>query len=139
LLNTENDKPKPTTTMIRLTIPLIIILFLNSSFTKYSPSNSLVNTRLVNAADLKEYEGTYSFDSDSPVHKFIITIKDNDLYGEADSYGANKLIKQTDADTFLSTSSYGSTIVFTRDTSTKKITGLNLIIQGNTLKATRDH
>jgi hypothetical protein len=73
----------------------------------------------------------------SPISSFVITVKDGDLYGEADSYGANKLLKQAEEDKFVSTSSYGSTIIFTRD-ATKKVNGLQLIIQGNTLEATRD-
>ncbi len=86
----------------------------------------------------KEYVGTYTFTGDSPLNIFIITVKDNDLYGEADSYGANKLLKQSDPDKFLSTSSYGSTIIFLRDKNSKKVTGLQLIIQGTTLEATKN-
>ncbi|QHT72254.1 DUF3471 domain-containing protein [Rhodocytophaga rosea] len=118
--------------------PFILILLLTSSFTTSTPTNSFSGLHFFNVADVKEYEGIYSFQEDSPVRKYTITSKDNDLYGEADSYGANKLVKQAEADTFVSTSTYGSTIIFTRDGSTKKVTGLRLIIQGNTLQASRD-
>lgn len=90
-------------------------------------------------ADLKEYTGMYTFTtSGSPISAFHITEKQGDLYGEADSYGANKLLKQAEADKFVSTSSYGSTIIFLRHAQTKKVNGLQLIIQGNTLEATKD-
>jgi hypothetical protein len=81
------------------------------------------------ADSLAEYVGEYKMSDFFGVYK--ITIDGGDLYGEADSYGANKLIKQKEADTFVSTSSYGSTIIFTRDATTKKVTGLKLMLQGN--------
>ena len=91
------------------------------------------------ATDLQEYVGVYTFTtSDSPITKFRITEKEGELYGEADSYGANKLLKQSEADKFVSTSSYGSTIIFVRQADTKQVTGLQLIIQGNTLEATKE-
>ncbi len=107
-----------------------------------SKATSFRNTPTVHSisqpVDLEEYAGKYTFTtSGSPISSFVITVKDGDLYGEADSYGANKLLKQAEEDKFVSTSSYGSTIIFTRD-ATKKVNGLQLIIQGNTLEATRD-
>lgn len=90
-------------------------------------------------ADLQEYVGVYTFTtSGSPITNFIVTAKQEELFGEADSYGANKLLKQAEADKFVSTSSYGSTIIFIRDAESKKITGLQLVIQGNTLEAAKE-
>ena len=86
---------------------------------------------------LTAYAGTYSFDSGSPLNKFVVTVDKNELYGDADSNGANKLLRQTTDDTFKSTSSYGSIITFTRD-ATKAVTGVTLSVQGTELRATRD-
>jgi hypothetical protein len=118
---------------------LILFILINPSSKTYTSILIVSKGQHVKHVDLKEYEGTYSFQADSPVRKFIITSKENEIFGEADSYGANKLIKQAEADTFLSTSTYGSTVIFTRDATTKKVSGLRLIIQGTTLEATRDN
>lgn len=91
------------------------------------------------AADsLTAYVGTYTFTSGSPVSKYIITADKGILYGEADSYGKNKLVKQPAADTYQSTSSYGSMITFVRDATTKAVTKLMLSAQGNDLSAQKD-
>jgi hypothetical protein len=47
------------------------------------------------------------------------------------------LLKQKDVDTYISTSSYGSTIIFTRDATTKKVTGIKMILQGNEVIGTK--
>lgn len=67
-----------------------------------------------------------------------ITTEGRDLYGEADSYGRYKLLKQDEPDTYKSTSSYGSIIVFSRDASTGRITGLTLRIMGQEAVAKRE-
>ena len=91
------------------------------------------------AADsLKAYAGSYSFESGSPLQKFVVTAEKGDLYGEADSYGKNKLVKQPKADMYQSTSSYGSIITFVRDAATKTITGLTLALQGSEIAAKKD-
>lgn len=100
-----------------------------SIWAKPVPAKKLLLHKIIVADSLAEYVGEYKMSDLFSVYK--ITIDGGNLYGEADSYGANKLIKQKDADTFLSTSSYGSTIVFTRDAATKKVTGLKLNAQGN--------
>jgi hypothetical protein len=101
-----------------------------------SPLHSVIQT---DDANLEDYAGMYTFTtSGSPVSAFHVTVKDGNLYGEADSYGANKLLKQAEADKYVSTSSYGSTIIFLRNAESKKVNGLQLIIQGNTLEATKD-
>ncbi len=88
----------------------------------------------VSADTLKQYVGAYTMKGDVPFETFNVTVKDGYLYGEADSNGANKLIKQKDKDNFLSTSTYGSTIIFVRNDA-QKVIGLQLIVQGNTLSA----
>lgn len=90
------------------------------------------------AANLKEYAGNYTFADGSPVAKFTVLEKDGEIFGEADSYGSNKLVKQSEADTYQSTSSYGSIIVFQRDPTTKAVTGLILKVQGQEVAAKKD-
>lgn len=87
------------------------------------------------SADLQAYAGTYEFASGSPIGQFVIKLEKGDLYGEADSYGSNKLLKQPEPDTFKSTSQYGSVLTFTRDAATKAITGFKMAIQGQELVA----
>lgn len=103
-----------------------------------------VNAQTTSAAsadstNLKAYAGSYTFASDSPLQKYVITVDKGDLYGEADSYGKNKLVKQAKADTYQSTSSYGSMITFVRDASTKAITSLTIAIQGTELSAKKEN
>lgn len=96
-----------------------------------------VTTTATDTTDLRAYAGHYTFASNGYFSAATVTVKDGALYGEIDSYGNNKLLPQKDADTFQSTSSYGSVYQFTRDT-TKKVTGLKLTLQGNTVEATKD-
>lgn len=100
-----------------------------SIWAKPVPVKKMILSKNMVADSLAEYVGEYKMSDLFSIYK--ITLDGGNLYGEADSYGANKLLKQKDADTFLSTSSYGSTIVFTRDATTKKVTGLKLNAQGN--------
>lgn len=88
---------------------------------------------------LKAYTGSYTFPSGSPLQKYVITADKGELFGEADSYGKNKLVKQTKADTFQSTSSYGSMITFVRDAATKAVTSLSIAAQGTELTAKKDN
>lgn len=91
------------------------------------------------SANLKAYAGSYTFASGSPVQKYSITVDKGELYGEADSYGKNKLVKQAKADTYQSTSSYGSIIIFVRDAATKAVTSLNMSAQGTELSAKKEN
>lgn len=91
------------------------------------------------STNLKTYAGSYTFASGSPIQKYTITADKGDLYGEADSYGKNKLVKQDKVDTYKSTSSYGSIITFVRDATSKAITGLTMAIQGTELTAKKDN
>ena len=96
-----------------------------------SASNPTISTP---ADSLSEYVGTYEMKDASYFAAYIITLKDGVLYGEADSNGANKLVKQKEADKFQSTSSYGSIITFVRNAD-KTITGLTVNLQGTSLEA----
>ena len=112
--------------------------------TKPAPATTTATaiTATASSADttnLSAYAGSYSFASGSPIQKFVVSAEKGDLYGEADSYGKNKLVKQAKSDTYQSTSSYGSIITFVWDTATKAITGLTLAIQGTELAAKKDN
>lgn len=89
------------------------------------------------STNLSAYAGAYTFESGSPVQKFTVSAEKGDLYGEADNLGKNKLVKQSKADTYQSTSSYGSMITFERD-ATKAVTGLTLSAQGTTISAKKE-
>jgi hypothetical protein len=84
---------------------------------------------------LSEYVGTYKMKDNGYFSEFKITLKEGFLYGEADQNGANKLLKQEKADTFKSTSQYGSIITFKRNAETKKVIGLSLLIQDTEMNA----
>jgi hypothetical protein len=90
------------------------------------------------SVDVNQYVGKYNLGNNGVIPSYTITVKDGQLYGEAEGYGAFKLVKQKDADTWQSTSSYGSMILFTRDAKTNAVTGLKLTIQGNELIGTRE-
>jgi hypothetical protein len=83
---------------------------------------------------LKQYVGSYKMKGDSPFAIYAITFADGSIFGEADSYGANKLVKKDGADKFQSTSSYGSIITFIRNAD-KKVIGLKMEIQGSEIFA----
>jgi hypothetical protein len=91
------------------------------------------------SANLNAYAGTYTFQSGSPIQKFTVSIEKGELYGEADTFGKNKLVKQAKADTYQSTSSYGSMITFVKDVANKTITGLTLSAQGTELVAKKEN
>ncbi|GAB3995329.1 hypothetical protein GCM10028807_35190 [Spirosoma daeguense] len=88
------------------------------------------------STNLTVYAGSYTFESGSPVQKYTVTSDKGELFGAADDFGKNKLIKQK-ADTYKSTSSYGSVITFTRDAN-KAVTGFTMAIQGSELSAKKD-
>ncbi len=90
------------------------------------------------STNLSAYTGVYTFGSGSPVQKFTVSNEKGDLYGEADSFGKNKLVKQAKADTYQSTSSYGSIITFVRDAANQAVTGLTLAAQGTELSANKE-
>ncbi|MCX6217460.1 DUF3471 domain-containing protein [Spirosoma sp.] len=96
-------------------------------------------TAPADTSKLKAYVGSYTFASGSPIQKFTVTAEKGELFGEADTYGKNKLVKQAKANTYQSTSSYGSIITFAWDTATKAVTSLTMSVQGTELTAKRDN
>ena len=116
------------------------LLLLTTAITSNAQTQSA--TAPVPSADstnLSAYSGSYTFGSGSPVQKFTVSTEKGELFGEADGYGKNKLVKQSKTDTYQSTSSYGSIITFMRDTATKAVTGLTLAAQGTELIAKKDN
>jgi hypothetical protein len=91
--------------------------------------------RQIAADSLDEFLGEYKMKEYFASYK--VTKDGGFLYGEADSYGNNKLLKQKEVDTYVSTSSYGTTIIFTRDPTTKKVTGIKMLLQGNEVIGTK--
>ena len=89
------------------------------------------------STNLSAYTGVYSFNSGSPIQKFTVSTEKGELFGEADGFGKNKLVKQAKADTYQSTSSYGSIITFVRDA--KAVTGLTLAAQGTELVGKKEN
>jgi hypothetical protein len=112
------------------------LILLGSFLTVTSAANA--QTTSTDSTMLKAYAGSYRLESGSPIQTFTVTTEKGDLYGEADSYGKNKLVKQDKADTYQSTSSYGSLITFIRDANTNAVTGLTIGAQGTVLTAKKE-
>jgi|GEM_PF-2072190 len=103
-----------------------------------SPASHLPNSyQAASAADLSDYVGTYSFADNGTFFKLVVTVQNGKLFGKVDGNDNFEWVKQDAADTFKSTSSYGSVFVFTRDAS-GKVTGFKMQIMGNDLVGTRD-
>lgn len=122
-------------------LPKRVVFFLFGLMTIAATAKAQTTVTPTSSADstnLSAYAGSYTFGSGSPVQKFTVTAENGTLFGEADSYGKNKLVKQPQADTYQSTSSYGSMITFERDATTKAVTGLSLSAQGTQLAAKKD-
>ena len=111
---------------------ILTVLFVGSLLT-------FAKAQTASPDSVKAYVGSYTFASGSPIQKYTITTDKGDLFGEADSYGKNKLVKQAKADTYQSTSSYGSMITFVRDAASKAVTSLSMAIQGSELTAKKDN
>lgn len=110
-------------------------LISTTAFAQSTASTS--GTATAPTANVADYAGTYTFAAGSPLSTYTVTIKDGDVYGDA-GMGNFNLVKQAKADQYQSTSSYGSIITFTRDASTKAVTGLTLAVQGQEISATKD-
>lgn len=121
---------------MRHLLTIFLMLGLSSLLTVAQAQTSTAPA--ADSTTLKAYAGTYTFESGSPVQKYTISTEKGALYGEADTMGKNKLVKQDKADTFQSTSSYGSILTFQRDAAAKTVTGFSMAIQGSTLTATKD-
>ncbi|MDB5241368.1 MAG: hypothetical protein JWP57_1993 [Spirosoma sp.] len=124
------DKPMKTLLTTCLLASLLAVATTISS-TAQTVQPATVPTPSADSTNLSAYIGVYSFNSGSPIQKFTVTTEKGELYGEADGFGRNKLVKQAKADTYQSTSSYGSIITFVRDA--KAVTGLTLAAQGTEL------
>jgi hypothetical protein len=96
---------------------------------KPTPLKKTIPQKQIIADSLDEFLGEYKMTEYFSVYK--VTKEGGFLYGEADSFGSNKLLKQKEADTYVSTSSYGTTIIFTRNPASKKVTGIKMLLQGN--------
>lgn len=118
-----------------LTTLLLFLCATATAFATPAPNQPVVNR--ADSTDLQAYAGTYLFESGSPINQFVVKLEKGELFGEADAYGANKLLKQEQPDTFKSTSQYGSILTFRRDPATKAVTGFKMAIMGQELVATR--
>jgi hypothetical protein len=76
----------------------------------------------------EDYAGSYKMASFFTNLK--TQVKDGALYGELDSYGQYLFKALEEADTFQSTSSYGTVFVFRRDPSTKRVVGVTVKLMG---------
>lgn len=110
--------------MKKILFTLSLSLILTAVMAKNAPTTSPA----IDTAGLEQYAGIYNFDGQ--LTKATVIVKENSLFSEVDSYGSNKLIALQDADTFQSTSSYGSIYVFQRDPATKMVTGVILKLMG---------
>ncbi len=117
-----------------LTLPLVLLFGLLAMGT-----GAIAQTTTADSAALKAYVGTYTFGTDSPVRKYVVTLNKGDLLGQADDMASHKLVKKEGNDTYQSTSSYGSVITFIRDAGTKGITGFTMAVQGTELSAKKDN
>ncbi|MBO0939120.1 DUF3471 domain-containing protein [Fibrella sp. HMF5335] len=118
---------------MKFMLPLLLVfgLIASPSFAQ-TPAPARTDT-----TNLAAYAGTYTFASGSPISSYTVVVKDGSLSGDA-GMGNFKLVKQPKADTFQSTSSYGSIITFIRDATTKAVTGLTLAAQGQELSAVKE-
>ncbi len=121
--------------MKKFIIIALCIGALTSPWAKSTPIKKPVFQKQTVADSLDEYIGEYKMKEYFSIYK--ISKDGGFIYGEADNYGNNKLLKQKEIDTYVSTSSYGSIIIFTRDVTTKKVTGIKMILQGNEVVGTK--
>jgi hypothetical protein len=122
-------------TMKKLILIALCISAYTSISAKTTPIKKPIFQKQIVADSLDEFVGDYKMKEYFAAYK--VTKDGGFLYGEADSYGNNKLLKQKEADTYVSTSSYGTTIVFIRDPATKKVTGIKMLLQGNEVVGTK--
>lgn len=108
------------------------------TFAARQPGTPTQTTQQADSTALKAYTGTYTFASNDNFKQLILTVENGELYGAVDAYPKNKLVKQPAADTFKSTSEYGSVFTFTRDAATQQVTGCTMAIMGNTITARKD-
>ncbi|MCY7349777.1 MAG: DUF3471 domain-containing protein [Cytophagaceae bacterium] len=125
--------------MKRLLPGLLILGLLGSAQANCVDVNEIRPSQTAaDSVDVQQYAGRYKMPEGTPIAAYTVTLENGEVFGEADGYGKFKLIRQKDADTYLSTSSYGSTIIFTRDATSKQVSGLKMLIQGNELIAVKE-
>ena len=118
---------------------VLLVTSLFATVVEANAQTTSTSSASTDSTNLKAYTGSYTFASGSPLEKYTITADKGDLFGEADSHGKNKLVKQAKVDTYQSTSSYGSIITFVRDAATKAVTSLAISAQGTELTAKKDN
>ena len=114
----------------------LLLLFGLLAFATCSVAQTITPTP-ADTTNLTVYTGSYTFASGSPISNYTVTVKDGSLFGDG-GMGNYKLVKQPKADTFQSTSSYGSIITFVRDAATKLVKGLTLAAQGQEISAVKE-
>jgi hypothetical protein len=102
----------------------------------FAASASFAQTAKDSVAILKEFAGTYKMKE--IFGKYTVVYKDGALYAEADSYGENKIIPQATANTFQSTSSYGTIVTFVRDEK-KKVVGVKLKLMDQEVEGDKEN
>ena len=108
---------------------LFLLLILISTYTVFAQTQTpKLGTK--DSVNLIDYVGVYKFSE--TFSQATITLKDGFIYGEVDSYGNNKLLPEADADTFKSTSSYGTIYIFKRNAE-KKVIAVTLKVMGQEL------
>ncbi len=83
---------------------------------------------------MEEFTGTFKFEQGSPVEKVNVVLKEGKLYGSSDQ-GSAELKPTTEKDKFELVG-FDGTAIFKRD-SGGKVSGLELNVQGNNLKASK--
>lgn len=120
---------------------LLLVCISATAFPVFSAEKTAFRRSVVQQADsteLKSYAGTYTFAQNDNFKQFVITVENGELFGAVDTYPKNKLVRQPAADTFKSTSEYGSVFTFIRDAATKVVSGFKMQIMGNEITATKD-
>ncbi|WP_229311124.1 DUF3471 domain-containing protein [Larkinella soli] len=126
--------------MKSLLLPAIILgMAAHVSFeTAHQTAVGVTINALLDEKELQQYTGSYKFTANDNFQKLTVTVENGDLYGQVDANDRYKLVKQTEPDTFKSTSSYGSVFTFTRDPNTKAVTGFRMKIMEYNLEGTRE-
>ena len=105
---------------------LLLLILAITSVTAFAQT-ALPKPSIKDSVNLADYVGVFKFSE--TFGQATITLKDGFIFGEVDSYGNNKLLPETDSDTFKSTSSYGTIYFFKRNTE-KKVVSLTLKVMG---------
>jgi hypothetical protein len=115
----------------------IFLLFIFTAFSSALSLTAQTETQQTapKAEDLTAFVGSYKFTE--YFSKGVVEVKDGELYAEIDAYGKNKLIKQPEADTFKSTSTYGTVFKFKRNAE-GKVNGVTLQLMGQELTGEKE-